>query len=87
MIEAADTLTFMGGSMKHGRLTLIDELRPQPVEREDGRRFIRRGHFRCDCGNERTAELRNVRRGLTRSCGCLNKDRARRDKAQAPPPA
>jgi hypothetical protein len=28
--------------------------------------------FRCDCGNEKIIIAASVRRGLTKSCGCLN---------------
>ncbi len=31
---------------------------------------------RCDCGNERVVGAQNLRRGITQSCGCLQKERA-----------
>ncbi len=31
--------------------------------------------FRCDCGEETVVNHQNVRLGLTKSCGCLNKER------------
>jgi hypothetical protein len=31
---------------------------------------------RCDCGNFTTVETSNIRRGLTRSCGCLRSETA-----------
>lgn len=34
--------------------------------------------FRCDCGTEKVALMRNVVEGRTRSCGCLRRDEARR---------
>ena len=30
--------------------------------------------FRCDCGQEKAILLRHVRKGITRSCGCLHKE-------------
>lgn len=33
-----------------------------------------RARYRCDCGNEITAAAHAVRRGITKSCGCLNRD-------------
>lgn len=32
--------------------------------------------FRCDCGTEKEINSRNVERALTRSCGCLQRQRA-----------
>ncbi len=51
---------------RFGKLTVI--------KRVDDKR---QGTFwlcRCDCGNEKIAETRNLRRGLTQSCGCLHKE-------------
>lgn len=31
------------------------------------------GHFRCECGEELDAIIWNVRKGNTKSCGCLYK--------------
>lgn len=31
---------------------------------------------RCSCGNERTVICDNLRRGLTKSCGCLHREKA-----------
>lgn len=30
--------------------------------------------FRCDCGNERSIRAGNVRRGMTKSCGCSRRE-------------
>lgn len=38
----------------------------------------RRGHFRCDCGEDRVLPLSSVRSGRTRSCGCFRLERSRR---------
>lgn len=39
-----------------------------------------RGHVlwrvRCDCGNETIAQASSLRTGGTRSCGCMNRERA-----------
>jgi hypothetical protein len=67
------TAEFMGHRTRFGRLRLDAEVEPKPLQRADGRRFVRRGRFRCNCGGSVVAELRNVRRGLTRSCGCLTR--------------
>lgn len=49
---------------KFGRLTFIERI-PQLTKGNY------RGLFRCDCGTEKIFYLQNVRRGLSRSCGCL----------------
>jgi AraC-like DNA-binding protein len=33
--------------------------------------------FRCSCGNEHRADLRNVKSGFTKSCGCMKEEYAR----------
>ena len=58
--------------MKFGRLTVLDEA--EPVQGY-GRNY-RRLRCRCQCGNEVTVMLANLRAGRTRSCGCLQRDRA-----------
>lgn len=35
--------------------------------------YPRKAVFKCDCGNEKIAIVSNVKRGLTRSCGCLTR--------------
>ena len=30
--------------------------------------------FTCNCGTEKTAEIRNIRSGKIKSCGCLRKE-------------
>jgi hypothetical protein len=32
---------------------------------------------RCECGAEKVIEARRVRKGLTKSCGCLQRDMSR----------
>jgi hypothetical protein len=48
---------------RRGRLTLVRTLPSKP-----GQRYAR-GLWRCDCGNELTARLDNVRHGGVKSCG------------------
>lgn len=40
-------------------------------------------HCRCDCGEEVDVVGRNLRQGLTRSCGCLRSEKARANIAKA----
>lgn len=48
--------------MKYGRLTLLEALK-------EGRwRMV------CDCGNEHIALASNIKKGATKSCGCLQKE-------------
>lgn len=58
------------------RFARLTALRPAP---NMGR--YRQWFFRCDCGREKQIQLRGVRSGHTRSCGCLHRESAR---AQAP---
>lgn len=51
---------------RYGRLTAI-----RFTEKKNGRRFWL---FRCDCGNVVERSLSGVRRGETRSCGCLRRE-------------
>lgn len=67
------TADFMNGRILFDRLSLVREVAPRALQRSDGRRFVRHGLFRCRCGAELVADLRNVRRGLTRSCGCIQR--------------
>ncbi len=65
---ASSPLRLLRGSECHGLLTFVEELPPRIAR---GGRRVRMGRFRCHCGGEKVAELRNVGRDLTRSCGCL----------------
>lgn len=49
--------------MRFGRLTAVHDV--------GGSKWL----FRCDCGAEKEINRRNVERGLTRSCGCLQRER------------
>ncbi len=58
---------------KYGRLTAmkcLGEIKGQTM-----------WQFSCDCGNLKTTGGSNVRRGLTLSCGCLQKEAARSSKS------
>lgn len=54
---------------RHYRLVALEQI--------DGERWL----FRCDCGSEKAIRRRNVERGLSRSCGCLQKERTSAAKA------
>ncbi len=49
------------------RLTFIEY-----VNSKNGRRF---GLYKCTCGNLKEANIQNVKRGYTKSCGCISKER------------
>ena len=44
-----------------------------PAERKNGRTAW---HCKCDCGNETTVLTQQLTHGLTKSCGCYQKERA-----------
>lgn len=51
---------------KYGRYTIL---------REDGRKNgMRRVWCKCDCGNERSVYLKNLKDGNSKSCGCLSSE-------------
>ena len=51
---------------RFGRLTVLNQYK----------RIDRRTHWlcKCDCGVEKYIMVSSLRRGLTKSCGCLNKE-------------
>lgn len=49
------------------RLTYIEETNPAKYG-------IRRAIFKCNCGNETTACISDVKSGHTKSCGCFNSE-------------
>lgn len=67
---------------KFGRLTVIERSAPRAQNR-------RELYFRCicECGNETVTGSRMLRRGLSKSCGCLNAEmtitRARKPQGMA----
>src|SRR5260370_25805059 len=64
----------------YGRLTVLSQTRKV---RPGG--TIRRGaECRCDCGTVTTVEISDLKRGITRSCGCLSREKsAERGRASA----
>lgn len=54
---------------KYGRLTVLSRAK----NNKDGRAVW---HCRCDCGNELDVLGKSLRNGNTKSCGCLQKDKA-----------
>jgi hypothetical protein len=63
-----DTRIEMTGE-RFGRLTVV-----KCVGRQAERRLA--WLCKCDCGSEKEVSGKNLRRGLTRSCGCLHRERA-----------
>lgn len=55
---------------KYGRLLVISE---SPHSKNQPTRWL----CKCDCGNETVVFGVNIKRGLTQSCGCFNKERIR----------
>jgi len=53
---------------RFGRLVVVKEGEPNKWGQ-------RRWFCKCDCGNEKTIEQSNLRRGLSKSCGCLARER------------
>ena len=53
---------------KYGRYSIVKEVERVGYDR----------HFLClcECGTKKIASLRNLRKGNTQSCGCLQKERA-----------
>ena len=54
---------------KVNKLTLIKRVGAV----KSGTTYYPTGIFQCDCGNEKMIMMTNVRRGNTKSCGCLYK--------------
>lgn len=55
---------FIDPGTRFGMLTVIEEKETKPRE-------LRRFLCKCDCGNETVVDLWSLRRGSTKSCGCL----------------
>lgn len=59
---------------KFGRLTVIEEApKPSPYLEYRGRWYL----CRCDCGNQAVVREDALKRGQTKSCGCLRREKAR----------
>lgn len=52
---------------KYGRLTIVGNL--QKIG--DNKRVIKYVICKCDCGSQRISTITNLRRGLSKSCGCI----------------
>lgn len=61
-------IDLLGGQTRFGKLTFVDEC--------EAKGLMRRGRFRCDCGNERAMGLHHIRNGKTVSCGCESAKRS-----------
>ena len=57
---------------KINRITLI-----KPVNSFNPRRYWK---CECECGNTFTADIQNIRRGITKSCGCLRNETMKKNK-------
>jgi len=57
---------------QYGRLTVISE---GPRQGRPGGQQYRRFHCECSCGATKLVQLGNLRKGFTKSCGCLRKER------------
>ena len=56
----------------YGRLTVVSETR-QVMPGGTIRRAV---ECRCDCGTVTTVEIRDLKCGITRSCGCLSREKS-----------
>lgn len=67
---------YIGVRYPGSRLVITEEIEPYYYEEDDI--FIRRFKCKCDCGNETTSLIGNLRSGATRSCGCLRRETMRK---------
>lgn len=65
--------------MKFGRLTVISF---HGVNKYKSAAWL----CKCECGGEKVVDGRSLRRGLTRSCGCLNDEKRRETRADGKHP-
>ena len=56
---------------KYHRLEVIKEVEPKIYP--NGRK-LKRVLCKCECGNEKVINLHSIKKGLTKSCGCLRKE-------------
>src|SRR3990167_10338977 len=63
--ERARTMNqiLISGGERYGKLEMIAEVQSSTRQR--------RVLCKCECGNKKVIELRNIRGGYTKSCGCL----------------
>lgn len=57
----------------YGRLMVIDEADRQP----NGKNLLRAFLCRCECGTEKIIAASNLSTGRTKSCGCLQREKAK----------
>jgi hypothetical protein len=63
----------IGKGDKYGRLTILTEVEKHiSISGYKSRQFL----CSCDCGNIKKIVLKELRRGETKSCGCLQKETA-----------
>jgi hypothetical protein len=55
---------------KFGRLTVLRFIRAQRKGKGSGTFWL----CKCDCGSKKEVRSNNLRRGIAKSCGCLNKE-------------
>lgn len=58
---------------KFGRMTIISTF----YQQKEGQCSMMMCNCKCDCGNEKTVYWKNLRDGMTTSCGCVQKERLR----------
>jgi hypothetical protein len=56
----------------YGRLTVLSVKR----KAVPGGKIRRAAECRCDCGTMTTVEISDLKRGITRSCGCLSREKS-----------
>jgi hypothetical protein len=54
---------------KYNRLTIIEEVKPLYDKRNKMVRIVK---CECECGNKSNYRLADIKRGMTKSCGCLH---------------
>lgn len=61
--------------LKYGRLTIIKEGSCIKYNRTIMRKVL----CKCDCGNKKEIDLNSIKRGKSTSCGCFNKEFAKKN--------
>jgi hypothetical protein len=56
--------------LKYGRLTILREGNSIKYSKT----IMKKVFCKCDCGNEKEIDLNSIKRGKSKSCGCLNKE-------------
>lgn len=55
---------------RYGRLTIIKEVKPQISNGRELRNVL----VKCNCGNQKVVNIYSIRRGVSSSCGCYQKE-------------